>query len=349
MFKFPYLQIMKPRIGITLGDFNGIGPEVILKTLRDERILNQLIPVVYASSKVIGRYKKILEINLNYHHSGPHNQFELHENKVNLVNCWTGNVSVQPGKVTAEAARCAYLSIKHSTDAWKRGDIDAVVTAPINKDSLQKAGFPFPGHTEYYAEAVGAEFSLMFMVSEEMRVGMLTGHVPLREVSKHINAPDLTIKLQMMLASLRQDFNTQKPKIAVLGVNPHAGEEGVLGDEEQKVINPVVKKFQAQGELVYGAFPADGFFGMQQHTKFDAIMAMYHDQGLIPFKLLHFEKGVNFTAGLPIIRTSVDHGTAYAIAGKNQADTTSMREAIFTAKDIVERRKRYKEMYANAL
>lgn len=332
-------QTRKPRIGITIGDFNGIGPEVILKTLRDNRILNQFTPVIYASSKLIGRYKKILSINLNYHKSGPHNGFKVEEERVNLVNCWTDNISVQPGKVTQEAARCAFLSIKHSTDALHRGDIDAVVTAPIKKESLQQAGFNFPGHTEYYAEAAGAEFSLMMMVSEGLRVGMLTGHVPLREVSEHINSPDLSVKLQLMSESLRKDFGIQRPKIAVLGVNPHAGEGGILGDEEEKVLIPTIQKFKKQGELVFGPFPADGFFGMQQYKKYDGIMAMYHDQGLIPFKLMHFEKGVNFTAGLSnLLRTSVDHGTAYDIAGKNVADPTSMREALFLACDITRRR-----------
>lgn len=337
---------MKPRIGITIGDFNGIGPEVILKTLRDHRILKQFTPVIYASSKVIGRYKKLLAINLSYHKSGPHNQFKLDQEKINLVNCWSDNVSIQPGKVTQEAAKCAFLSIKHSTDALKRGDIDAVVTAPINKESLQEAGFHFPGHTEYYAEAAGASFSLMMMVSETMRVGMLTGHVPLQKVSENINSRDLTVKLQLMMESLRKDFGIQRPKIAVLGLNPHAGEGGVLGSEEQEVLIPVINKLKKQGELVFGPFPADGFFGMQQHRKFDGIMAMYHDQGLIPFKLLHFEKGVNFTAGLPtILRTSVDHGTAYDIAGKNLADPTSMREALFLACDITRRRKEWNKTH----
>ncbi|MGF1532937.1 MAG: 4-hydroxythreonine-4-phosphate dehydrogenase PdxA [Bernardetiaceae bacterium] len=332
----------KPRIGITIGDFNGIGPEVILKTLADERIFRQLTPVLYASAKVVARYKKILDLNLAYHKSGPHNDFLLEEDKLNLVTCWTDNVSIQPGKVTEEAARCAFLSIKHSTDALKRGDIEAIVTAPINKDSLQKVGFSFPGHTEYYAEAAGASFSLMMMVSETFRIGMLTGHVPLREVSENITEAELSIKLQLMIESLKKDFGIARPKIAVLGLNPHAGENGALGEEEQRVIIPVIEKMKNKGDLVFGPFPADGFFGRQQQHSFDAVMAMYHDQGLIPFKSQHFEKGVNFTAGLPtLLRTSVDHGTAYDIAGKGIADESSMREAIFLACDIARRRRSY--------
>lgn len=327
----------KPRIGITMGDFNGIGPEVIIKALSDNRLTNHCTPIVYGSGKVLTKYKRILENEqFNYHQFNA--QSYLHEKKVNVVNCWPEHVEVEPGVVTQEAGECAYLALQHSTEDLRNGVIDAVVTAPINKANIQREGFEFPGHTEYYARAFGVADNLMMLCDGDLRVAVVTGHVPLAQAPALITRERVQSKLRILSDTLIKDFGIAKPRIAVLGLNPHAGEDGLLGSEERDVLAPLIRDLRQKGQLIFGPLPADGFFGMMQHQKFDAVLAMYHDQGLIPFKTLAFESGVNFTAGLPIIRTSPDHGTAYSIAGKNQANEEAMRQAIFMAIDLVKRR-----------
>lgn len=329
----------KPKIGITVGDVNGIGPEVIIKVLSDQRILNHFIPVVFGSAKVLSFYRKALDIkDLNYSQV---NDYKFFNNKINVVNCWKDMVDIQPGESTNASGKAAFLALEMAVQYLKDQYIDAVVTAPINKHNIQSDNFNFPGHTEYFTSAFEADESLMLLTGKDVRVGVVSGHVPLKDVSNNISKSLIIKKVKIMEASMKTDFGIGKPKIAVLGLNPHAGEDGLLGEEEDKVIRPAVKELKNQGKLVYGPFPADGFFGKQDYKKFDAVLAMYHDQGLIPFKTLEFESGVNFTAGLPIVRTSPDHGTAYDIAGKNVANPSSMREALYLAYDILKNRKEY--------
>ncbi|OHX65596.1 4-hydroxythreonine-4-phosphate dehydrogenase PdxA [Flammeovirga pacifica] len=325
----------KPRIGITIGDYNGIGPEVIVKVLQDKRIANICTPVVYGSGKILTKYKRILNIEEFTYHQYNNNSY-IHDQKINVVNCWNEIQELDPGKVTPEAGNCAYLSIEKASEDLKSEVIDAVVTAPINKANIQSEKFQYAGHTEYYNEnfAKGRE-TLMTLCSGDLRVGVVTGHIPIKDVSAAITKEKVTAKLEVMIESLKKDFGITKPKVAVMGLNPHAGEEGLLGDEEINIIGPVVKEFKKRGNLVFGPFPADGFFGTFSFKNYDGILCMYHDQGLIPFKLHAFENGVNYTAGLDIVRTSPDHGTAYNIAGKGIADETSFREALMQAVDIV--------------
>ena len=337
----------KLKIGITIGDINGIGLEVILKTLSDERIAELFTPVVYGSSKVVSYHKNIAGVEFQFNNTRGADRL-LHD-KVNIVNCWQENVNITLGKASDLGGKYALQSLEYATLDLKNGLIDALVTAPISKHSMKMAGFPFPGHTEYLTQELGGDESLMFMVSDSLRIGLVTNHLPVREVAGTITRDLLFRKLQIMYDSLRTDFALERPTIAVLGLNPHAGDEGVIGDEEEQIIRPVLAELKRKGMLVMGPFPADGFFGSGQHTKFDAIMAMYHDQGLIPFKAFSFGAGVNFTAGLPCVRTSPDHGTAFDIAGKNEADPSSFRKALFTAMDIARNRLEHQEMYANAL
>lgn len=327
----------KPVIGITLGDINGIGPEVIIKALADTRMLKLCTPVIYGHSKVLAYYKKQLQIEeFNYSH------IKNHENiffkKINVINCWDDVFEIKTGSVTPEAGKCAFLALEKACDDLKNGYLDALVTGPINKHNIQNEQFTFAGHTEYLTNYFGAKDSLMFLVGEDLRVGVATGHIPLLDVPKAITSNLIVEKVKLMASSLKNDFGILKPKIAVLGLNPHAGEEGLLGQEEIEVIRPAIQQCKEDGLLVFGPYPSDGFFGTGHFKKVDGILAMYHDQGLIPFKTLAFDSGINFTAGLPVIRTSPDHGTAYDIAGKNLADEKSMREAIFLACDIVQAR-----------
>lgn len=328
----------KPVIGITIGDINGIGPEVTIKALRDNRILNFITPVIYGSSKTLSYYRKALRMDdFNYSHVKEPGQF--HFRKVNVVNCWSEMVEINTGTVTPEAGKASFQALQKATEDLKSGLIDAVVTAPINKNNIQSDDFKFAGHTEYFTQQFEAKDSLMFMTSDDLKIGVVTGHIPIKDVSQALTKELVGRKLGIMEQSLRIDFGIKKPRIAVLGLNPHAGEGGLLGKEDMEVIEPVIKEFKHKGKLVFGPFPADGFFGKGDFKKFDGILAMYHDQGLIPFKTLAFENGVNYTAGLSIIRTSPDHGTAYDIAGKNEAQETSMRQAIYLARDIYKNRK----------
>lgn len=329
-----------PVIGISLGDINGIGPEVVIKALEDKRILDQMTPVIYGSSKVISFYRKQLGYDqFNFMTIKDINNIAY--GKVNVVNCWDHNMEVTPGKVTEAGGSAAWLALKKAAEELKTGFLDAIVTAPINKNNIQNEEFTFAGHTEFFTQAFNTKESLMFLVHEEIRVGVVTGHIPLQMVSQHLTREKVRQKLQIMEHSLKYDFGILKPKIAVLGLNPHAGEEGLLGSEENDIIKPVISELKDKGKLIFGPFPADGFFGSFLHRQFDAVLAMYHDQGLIPFKTLAFEKGVNFTAGLPVVRTSPDHGTAYDIASKNVASATSMREALYLACDIIKNRREF--------
>ncbi len=338
-------ETRRPHIGISIGDFNGIGPEVILKALGNQHLQKLCVPVLYGSIKIVTRYRKILNLKDWPLHQCS-NVGQLNPKKVNLVNIGQNlKFDIKVGQATSESARFAVDSLKAATRDLKKGFLDAVVTGPISKVALQKEGFNFPGHTEFFTKVFEMPDSLMLMVSEDLRIAVVTGHIPLGEVSKVLTRERVMNKAKILLHTLQQDFGIQKPKVAVLGLNPHAGENGMLGDEEEQIIRPVTLELKKKGNLIYGPFPADGFFGLREYRKFDAVLAMYHDQGLIPFKTLAFEKGVNYTAGLPIVRTSPDHGTAFDIAGKNQADETSFLEALYLAHDIV----RYRKENAKAL
>ena len=328
----------KPIIGITLGDYNGIGPEVVLKALSNKKILQLCTPVIYGSHKVLLKYRKLLE--LEEWTMYPVRQGEaIGHKRTNIINCWDENIEIQPGKITPEAGNAAYIALKNAVEDLHNGRIDALVTAPINKANIQNAEFNFPGHTEFLTASFGMKESLMLMVSENLKIGVVTGHIPLQKVADNITKEKIQIKIELLLQTMTNDFGINKPRIAVLGLNPHAGEAGLLGNEEMEIIQPVIKNFRQKGHLIFGPYPADGFLGTGNYKKYDAVLAMYHDQGLIPFKTLAFENGVNYTAGLPVVRTSPDHGTAYDIAGKNNADENSMREAIFLAYDIFRLRK----------
>lgn len=325
----------KPIIGISLGDINGIGPEVVIKALADTRMLDMMTPVVYGSTKVLGYYRKALKLN-NFQYQQMQDIAE--EGRINVVNCWEEMIEIQLGQSTPEGGKAALLALQQAVKDLKEGRIEGIVTAPINKQNIQSDDFKFPGHTEFFTKAFETRDSLMLLCSGKLRVGVVTGHVPLQKVPQLITRERVQLKLNILERSLRQDFGISKPRIAVLGLNPHAGEEGLLGKEEQDIIIPLIEEFKNKGRLVFGPFPADGFFGSGAFHKFDGILAMYHDQGLIPFKTLAFEQGVNYTAGLPIVRTSPDHGTAYDIAGQGIASESSLREALYLACDIARKR-----------
>ncbi|WP_128544468.1 4-hydroxythreonine-4-phosphate dehydrogenase PdxA [Larkinella soli] len=336
-------------LGITLGDYNGIGPEVILKALQHNRLQKICTPIIYGSMRILNKYRGLLQLkdwNLNgIQHAG-----QVNHKFTNVITCWNDqNSDIQPGKVTPEAGQAALASLQRATEDLKAGHIDAVVTAPINKYNIQTEEFKFPGHTEFFADAFEVKENLMFLVSDALRVGVVTGHIPLGRVRSSITKEKVLQKIQLMQYSLRNDFGIRKPRIAVLGLNPHAGEEGLIGTEEQEVLKPLIQELRNKGQLVYGPLPADGFFGTKAYRNYDAVLAMYHDQGLIPFKTIAFDEGVNFTAGMPVVRTSPDHGTAYDIAGKNQADETSMLHAIFLACDVARYRKEMAEIEQESL
>jgi 4-hydroxythreonine-4-phosphate dehydrogenase len=328
----------KPVIGISLGDFNGIGPEVIMKTLADQRVSKLCVPVVYGNYKIFAKYKRLIEIEEMSFHS-IRNISELFPKKNNLVTCWEEDHEITPGKVTPEAGKCAFISLQKATEDVLTGSLDAIVTAPINKKNIQNPDFNFVGHTEYLTQKANASDSLMLLVCEELRIGVVTGHIPLSEVKSTLTKEKILTKVTIFNKSLKNDFGISKPKIALLGLNPHAGEEGLLGNEEKEIIAPLIEELKQKGVLAFGPFPADGFFGSKHYQKFDGVLGMYHDQGLVPFKLMAFDSGVNFTAGLPFIRTSPDHGTAYDLAGKNMANESSFRAALFQAIDLVKNKK----------
>lgn len=327
----------KPLIGISIGDINGIGPEVIIKALSDPRILRYFTPIVYCSAKVIGFYRKI--VNEDFVYNQINDLSGINTKKVNVYNIWNEGFEITPGEVNEIGGKYALLSLTRATEDLKNGKLDALVTAPINKDNIQSDEFQFPGHTEFLASTFEVEEHLMLMVANNVRIGVATGHIPLKDVPESLSADKIKGKVKVMIKSLKREFGISKPRIAVLGLNPHAGENGLLGKEEEEILQPVIEELKNSGQLVFGPFPADGFFGTMEFKKFDGVLAMYHDQGLTPFKYMAFEDGVNFTAGLPAIRTSPDHGTAYNIAGKNVANESSMRAALYLAADMVATRK----------
>ena len=327
----------KPRIGITLGDVNGVGPEVVIKALADTRLLNLITPVIYGSSKALLHYKKLLNIEeFSYNQVRSKGQFTPRH--INVVNSWDESVEINPGKASKETGKAALQALKQACEELKEGLIDALVTAPIDKHSIHSEEFPFKGHTEFLTQTFGAQESVMFMVSDTLRIGLVTEHVPVKDVAPLITKERIETKLRIIEQSLKKDFGINKPKIAVFGLNPHAGDDGLIGEEDEKIIKPLIQEHRSKGKLVFGPFSADGFFGTNQYSKYDAILAMYHDQGLIPFKTLAFENGVNFTAGLSVVRTSPDHGTGYGIVGKNLANEASTRQAIYAALEILKNR-----------
>ncbi|SNR53045.1 4-hydroxythreonine-4-phosphate dehydrogenase PdxA [Flavobacterium sp. ov086] len=328
-------------VGISIGDLNGIGSEVILKTFEDSRMLEMCTPVIFANAKILSFVKKSFTSTVQFH--GVDKLDQVLPGKLNVFNLWKEGVDINLGKNDEKIGEYAVKSFVAATKALKDGAIDVLVTAPINKYNIQSEGFKFPGHTDYLDQELEGN-ALMMMVQDNLRVGLLTDHVPLSEVSSHLTEELITRKIETVRKSLIQDFSIVKPKIAVLGLNPHAGDGGVIGKEDDLILKPTLKKIFDAGTMVFGPFPADGFFGSSQYEKYDAIVATYHDQGLIPFKTLSFGKGVNYTAGLNKIRTSPDHGTAYDIAGKDMADFNSFKEAIYLAIDIFNSRNQYEEI-----
>lgn len=336
------------RVGISHGDINGIGYEVIMKTLLDPRILEMCTPIIYGSPKVAAYHRKALNINnlsLNHIRSTK----EAHSKKVHIINCIDDNVRVELGKSTPDAGDASFTALDRACSDLQNGFIDVLVTAPINKDNIQSDKFNFPGHTEFLAEAFNAEDYAMLMVSETMKMGVVTTHLPLSKVAENLSTEIVLSKIRIIAKSLQQDFSITKPRIAVFGLNPHAGDNGLLGSEEKEIIIPAIKQAKREGIIALGPYPADGFFGSEDYRKFDAILAMYHDQGLIPFKMTSFDRGVNYTAGLPIVRTSPSHGTAYSLAGEDKASPDSFRQALYLAIDIYESRKIYAEISKNPL
>ncbi len=336
-------------VGITQGDSNGIGYEVIIKALADPRILEQFIPVIYGSSKLFGFYRKTIPEIEQMDTNAISSASEAHPKRVNIVNCLPENTYAEPGEATAESAKGAMRALEAAVKDLKSGAIDVLVTGPINKKAMSNEGFGFPGHTEFIQNAFGVKDVTMLMVSHRLKIGVVTGHIPLKDVCRSISEEKILSKLRLMNQALKQDFRVDMPRIAVLSLNPHSGDGGLLGTEEQEIIIPAIKKANEEGIFAYGPFSPDGFFGLGHYENFDATLAMYHDQGLAPFKALSFEDGVNYTAGLPVIRTSPDHGTAYEMAGRDEADPRSMRSAIFTAIDIFKNRHAWEELQENRM
>lgn len=335
------MQKKKPIVGITQGDSNGIGYEVIIKAISDPRVLEFFTPVVYGSSKLFGFYRKTIpeieQLDTNVITSAA----DAKPKRINILNCLPDNVYAEPGQATPESASAAITSLAKAVEDIKAGLIDVLVTGPINKKAMSGQGFGFPGHTEYLQQQFGVSDVTMLMTSHRLRLGVVTGHIPLKDVTSSISKEKILSKLRLMNKSLKEDFCIDQPRIAVLSLNPHSGDGGLLGTEEQDIIIPAVAEATAEGILAFGPFSPDGFFGLGHYERFDATLAMYHDQGLAPFKALSFEDGVNYTAGLPIVRTSPDHGTAYDMAGRDEADPHSMRSAIFTAIDILNAKAEY--------
>jgi 4-hydroxythreonine-4-phosphate dehydrogenase len=340
-------ELAKPVIGFTCGDLNGIGIELILKTLSDHRLLDVCTPVVFASNKSLNFYRKSLpETNINYANTRELNR--LNPKQVNLVNCWEEEVAITPGQLTEIGGKYALISLEQATQALKEGHIQGLVTAPIHKKNIQSENFNYSGHTPYFKAYFNVPEIVMLMVAENMRVGVVTEHVPVSEVAKHITKENIIAKLKIIHSSLQKDFGVDKPRIAVLGLNPHAGDEGLIGNEEETIIKPAIKEAK-HSMMVFGPYSADAFFARGQFERFDAVLAMYHDQGLIPFKSLAIGEGINYSAGLPVVRTSPDHGTAFDIAGKGKADNASFLEATFECIEIIRKRFGYADMRKNPL
>lgn len=335
-------------VGITIGDYNGVGPEVIVKTFSDNRMHQICTPVIYGASKVLSFHKKTIN-NTEFNFTTIHNVDEIIPTRTNVINCWDEELKFELGQATQAGGKYAFTALQTACKDLAEGHIDVLVTGPIDKKTMQQDGFRFPGHTEFLAQQFNASEYLMMLVSDRFRIATVTGHVPVKNVASELTQEKIVSKIKVMNHSLKRDFGVRKPRIAVLGLNPHSGDNGLIGTEEQDIIAPAIKTAFDQGILVYGPYGADGFFGSSKFSGFDGILAMYHDQGLVPFKALSFETGVNFTAGLPIVRTSPDHGTAYDIAGKGIASEDSIRSAIYLACDIFRNRIVYDEVNANPL
>lgn len=336
----------KIRLGISIGDINGIGCEVVLKTFEDARMLDFCTPIIFASNKTISQQKNDLGIDISF--NGVRDASQAVEGKINIVNEWKEVPKIEYGQATKEGGAYAIKSLRAAVEALKADKIDVLVTAPINKNNIQSEDFKFPGHTDFLAQELKGE-SLMFMVADTLRVGLLTDHIAVKDVAQSITPKLIRNKVMTMEKSLKMDFGIRRPKIALLGINPHSGDHGTIGEEDDKILKPVIQELFNKGTLVYGPYSADSFFGSNSYKNFDAILAAYHDQGLIPFKTLSFGKGVNYTAGLDKVRTSPDHGTAYEIAGKGQADESSFKEAVFMAIQVFRHRMEYLELTKNPL
>ena len=337
----------KIKVGISVGDINGIGLEVILKTFEDSRMFDFCTPILFCQNKAVSIHKKVLkkeDLKIN----GINDLSKAAHNKLNVLNTWSESVTIEMGKETKEGGKYALLSLQAATKALETKDIDVLVTAPINKNNIQSDTFNFKGHTEFLEDMLEGE-SLMILMTDQLKIGLITGHIPVSKIADTITSELIASKVKIMYNSLKQDFGISKPKIAVLGLNPHCGDNGVIGDEDDKVVRPALEKIQEAGKLVYGPYSADSFFGSESYKNFDGVLAMYHDQGLAPFKTLSFGNGVNFTAGLNRIRTSPDHGTAYEIAGKNKANHHSFKEAVFAAINIFKKRNEYIDLKENKL
>lgn len=342
------MQTIKPVIGISCGDLNGIGIELIIKTFSDNRILEQCTPVIFASNKAINFYRKAIpEINFNYQSTREFNR--INPKQVNLFNCWEEEVVITPGQLNETGGKYAVLSLLTAVAALKQKHIDGLVTAPVHKKNIQTADFNFTGHTPYLKSVFGVNEVAMMLCSGNFRVVLLTEHIPISEIAQCITRERILSKLQVVHQSLQKDFGIDKPRIAVLGLNPHAGDEGLIGNEEETIIKPAIRDAKNNNLMVVGPYSADAFFARRFFDRFDAVLAMYHDQGLIPFKALASGEGVNFTAGLPAVRTSPDHGVAFDIAGKDKADTSSFITALFECIDIINRRAEYEENRKNPL
>lgn len=337
----------KIKVGISIGDLNGIGLEVVLKTFEDSRMFDFCTPVLFGQTKVVSVHKKKADLD-QIKLVGINDLSKVAANKINVLSVWKENVDVELGKESAIAGKYAYLSLEAATKALKAKKIDVLVTAPINKNNIQSDAFNFKGHTEYLDEQLEGE-SLMILMAEQLKIGLITGHIPISEVAETITPELIQSKVSILHETLKRDFGVAKPKIAVLGLNPHCGDQGVIGTEDDTTIRPTLEEIQATGKLVYGPYAADSFFGAETYKQFDAVLAMYHDQGLGPFKTLSFGMGVNYTAGLDKIRTSPDHGTAYQIAGQNKADHHSFKEAVFTALTVYKNRNKYQELDKNRM
>lgn len=338
----------KIKIGITQGDVNGIGYEVILKTFEDPTILELCTPIVYGSPKVMTYHRKALELETSF--SIINSASEAVHGRLNVVNCCNDEVKVELGKPSQESGKAAFDALERAMEEYKNGLYDVLVTAPIHKQMIQSDSFTFPGHTEYIEQSVGdGAKALMILANETLRVALVTGHVPVAKLSSLLTQELIQEKLALFNTSLKQDFGIGAPRIAVLALNPHAGDGGVIGTEEETIITPAIKAMREEGIICFGPYPADGFMGSGAYSHFDGVLAMYHDQGLTPFKVLAMDNGVNFTAGLPLVRTSPDHGTAFDIAGKGEASADSFRQALYMAIDIHRNRKSYAEAYHNPL
>jgi len=339
----------KLTIGITQGDTNGIGYEVIIKSLLDNRITDIFTPIIYGSSRFVSYYKKLIEGADSFAVNVISSASEAHPKRINLIQCIPDNFTVEPGKRSPDGAKAALAALQAAVQDVKASKINALVTAPFNKQTVHEGGFAFPGHTEFLANSFNVSRYIMLLCSDALRVGVVTGHIPIAEIKAQLTKDLIVQKIKQLNDSLQFDFQITKPKIAVLGLNPHAGDGGVLGDEEQQVVIPAISEASQHGLLAFGPYPSDGFFGTMAFRAFDAVLAMYHDQGLVPFKTIAFHSGYNFTAGLPIVRTSPDHGTAYDIAGKDKASPESMAAAIYAANDLYKSRIQYTELKKNAL